>query len=64
VDLSKLPHLYPVFEETCADFGVKFEPRTHIDLLVGTHRQLARNEPTICSIENGRVALKVDEKTK
>ena len=58
VDHSKLPFLYPIFEETCRQFGVRYEPRSTLNLLVGTHQQMARNCPSICSLENGRLKTK------
>ena len=60
--MTKLPALYPVFEETCREFGVRFEPRTAGDLALGTLKQLSRNTPSKCSLENGRSLVRFDPK--
>ncbi|KAK3923005.1 Cytochrome b5-related protein [Frankliniella fusca] len=45
VDHCRLPALYPVFNQTLADFGVEYRFSTTWELFVGAFRQLARTEP-------------------
>jgi fatty acid desaturase len=45
VDHWHLHHLYPVFYETCKEFGITYKPGTVLDLLKGQFLQLAKNEP-------------------
>ena len=45
VDHSKLFHLYPALEETCAEFGLAYKFESQWKMLVGMHQQLAREQP-------------------
>ncbi|KAB0794189.1 hypothetical protein PPYR_13809 [Photinus pyralis] len=42
LDHGMLQFLYPVFKETCEQFGVKFRMTSQLDLICGQFRQLAR----------------------
>jgi len=42
VDHSKLPLLYPVFLQTCEEFGVEFKFYTILSLMLGKYKQMAR----------------------
>merc|ERR1739848_60323 len=44
VDHSKLHLLYPILEETCQEFGTKYETKPQWDMLRGMHQQLIRNQ--------------------
>ena len=44
VDHSKLHLLYPILEETCFEFGIKYETKPQWDMLKGMHQQLIRNQ--------------------
>jgi len=44
VDHSKLHLLYPILEETCFEFGIKYETKPQWDMLKGMHQQLVRNQ--------------------
>ena len=45
VDHSKLAALYPVFIETCKEFGVNWEEKTILSMAIGKYRQLRRITP-------------------
>jgi fatty acid desaturase len=45
IDHWNLRHLYPVFYETCKEFGITYKLGTILDLLKGQFLQLARTEP-------------------
>lgn len=45
VDHGKLRHLYPVFLNTCEEFGVQFKVSSQVKLVMGQFRQLAKIEP-------------------
>jgi hypothetical protein len=45
IDHWYLHHLYPVFYETCKEFGITYKPGTVLDLLKGQFLQLAKTEP-------------------
>ena len=44
VDHSKLPHIYPLLEQTCKEFGVEYKFETWPVMAVGHFVQLARNK--------------------
>ena len=43
IDHSKLHYLYPILEETCKEFGIKYQTIPQVDMLVGMHKQLLRD---------------------
>ena len=45
IDHWYLHKLYPVFNETCKEFGVTYKVGTIMDLLTGQFKQLARITP-------------------
>ena len=45
VDHGQLRHLYPVFESTCAEFGVHYRYFSAWELLRGQHSQMSRSRP-------------------
>nr|XP_053632245.1 cytochrome b5-related protein-like isoform X1 [Cherax quadricarinatus] len=47
VDHSKLPYIYPVFMETCKEFGVPFKFMRTSELIIGKYLQLAKNTPNV-----------------
>ena len=47
VDHSKLHLLYPVFEETCKEFGLTFKTIPQYEMFLGLHLQMMRNESKI-----------------
>ena len=44
VDHSKLHLLYPVLEETCKEFGLTFKTVPQLEMFLGLHLQMMRNE--------------------
>lgn len=46
LDHGVLNKLYPLFEETCAEFKVDYRTDYFPKLIVGQHMQLARTEPS------------------
>jgi len=44
IDHWHLHHLYPVFYETCKEFGITYKPGTILELLKGQFLQLAKTE--------------------
>ncbi|XP_054290732.1 cytochrome b5-related protein-like isoform X2 [Macrosteles quadrilineatus] len=47
IDHVHLHSLYPILEQTCKEFGIKFKMMTTLDLLLGQFRQLMRREPNL-----------------
>lgn len=45
VDQSKLRLLYPVFRETCEEFGVNYQFEDQWEMFKGLHKQIVRTEP-------------------
>lgn len=45
IDHGQLEHLYPVFLETCQEFGIEWTMMTQMDLVKGQYMQLARVKP-------------------
>jgi len=45
IDHTNLHHFYPVFHETCQEYGVKYEPLKFLQLCKGQFQLLAKNKP-------------------
>ncbi|GFG28992.1 hypothetical protein Cfor_06943, partial [Coptotermes formosanus] len=45
IDHTNLHHFYPIFHETCKEYGVKYKPLRLRQLFKGQFQQLAKNKP-------------------
>jgi fatty acid desaturase len=45
IDHTNLHHFYPIFHETCREFGVKYKPLKVLQLCKGQFQMLAKNKP-------------------
>jgi fatty acid desaturase len=45
IDHTNLRHFYPIFHETCKEFGVKYKPLRLFQLFKGQFQLLAKNKP-------------------
>lgn len=57
IDHGYLQHLYPVFLETCKEFGVEWKQASQMELVKGQYRQLAKILP------NRRAPKKLAQRT-
>ena len=45
IDHTNLHHFYPVFHQTCQEYGVKYKPLKFLQLCKGQFQLLAKNNP-------------------
>jgi fatty acid desaturase len=45
IDHTNLHHFYPIFHETCKEYGVKYKPLKFLQLCKGQFQLLAKNKP-------------------